>query len=76
MSTVTLEEAQNRLPELIAKLTPSEPVIILEGDRPIARLTVEANSPRPSRTAGTAKGLLTIHADDDDHLKDFESFMR
>lgn len=76
MSTVTLADAQDHLPELIAKLTPNEPVIILEGGRPVARLMAEAAPVRPNRTAGSAKGLLTIHAEDDDHLSDFESYLK
>ena len=30
---------------------------------------------RPDRRPGSAKGILTIHAEDDDHLIDFAKYM-
>lgn len=75
MATVTLEEAQDHLPELIAKLVPNEPVVIMDGNRPVARLTAESCQSLPNRKAGSAKGLLTILSEDDDHLQDFASDM-
>jgi prevent-host-death family protein len=38
MPTVTIEEAQNKLSELIHRLTPGEEVVITENDQPVARL--------------------------------------
>ena len=75
MSTITLEEAQSRLPDVIATLTPGESVVITRGDTPVARLTAEAPPPRKPRRAGSAKGMLTIVSDDDEHLKDFAEYM-
>jgi antitoxin (DNA-binding transcriptional repressor) of toxin-antitoxin stability system len=73
--TVTLEEAQARLPELISRLQPGEEIVITAGGQPVARLQAEASSNRKPRKAGSAKGLLTIISDDDEHLKDFEEYM-
>lgn len=73
--TVTLEEAQARLPDLISRLQPGEEVVITVAGQPVARLQAEAKSKRPPRKAGSAKGLLTIVSDDDEHLKDFEEYM-
>ena len=42
MSTVTLEEAQARLPELIARLAPGEELIITRDAQPVARLVGES----------------------------------
>lgn len=75
MSTVTIEEAQSRLAEVIAKLTPGEPVIITKNDKPVARLLAEEKVARKSRRPGSAKGMLTILEDDDEHLLDFEEYM-
>jgi hypothetical protein len=41
----------------------------------VARLQAEVKSNRKPRKAGSAKGLLTIVSDDDEHLKDFEEYM-
>jgi antitoxin (DNA-binding transcriptional repressor) of toxin-antitoxin stability system len=75
MSTVTLEEAQAHLSELIDRLQPGETVVIIRDEKPVARLLVEASPKRKPRKARSAKGLLTIIQDDDEHLKDFEEYM-
>lgn len=75
MSTITLEDAQNHLAEVIAKLMPGEPLIITQNGKPVARLLAEEKPRRMRRQAGSAKGMLTIVADDDEHLKDFEEYM-
>jgi prevent-host-death family protein len=38
MPTVTIEEAKNKLDELIHSLTPGEELVITENDQPVARL--------------------------------------
>jgi len=75
MTQVTLEEAQARLADLIADLRPGEGVEITEGNRPIARLVADSRKPRKPRRPGSAIGSLTILAEDEDHLKDFEDYM-
>ncbi len=75
MSAVTLEEAQAHLPELIDRLQPGESVVITRNEKPVARLLVEESPKRKPRKAGSAKGILTIIQDDDEHLKDFEEYM-
>lgn len=75
MSTITLEEAQGHLADVISKLSPGEPVIITLDDKPIARLIAEDVVTRQPRRAGTAQGILTIHVDDEEHLDDFAEYM-
>jgi len=56
MSTVTLEDAQAHLRDLIDKLTPGEEITITRDDKPVARLVAHpppAAGPRPSGTAWT-----------------------
>jgi len=75
MSTVTIQEAQARLADLIHKLTPGGEVIITENNQPVARL-IGQPSPGPRiRQRGSAKGKLTIHAEDEEHLEDFKEYM-
>ena len=75
MTIVALEEAQAKLPELIEQLTAGEELLITRNELPIARLTAENKPKRKPRKAGNCKGMLTIVADDDEHLKDFEEYM-
>jgi antitoxin (DNA-binding transcriptional repressor) of toxin-antitoxin stability system len=74
MITVTLEEAQARLPDLIEGLAPGMEVVITRNQQPIARLLAADNPRRKPRKAGNCRGMLTIVADDDEHLKDFEEY--
>ena len=75
MPVVTIEEAQARLPELIEHLAADEELVITKNDMPIARLWTEDKPQRQPRRAGSAKGMLTILSDDDEHLKDFAEYM-
>lgn len=74
MATVTLEDAQARLPELIEQLTDGTDVLITRGEQPIARL-VPVVTARPRPRFGSCKGMLTIVSDDEEHLKDFAEYM-
>jgi len=75
MSSVTLEEAQAHLSELIERLQPGEALVITRNEQPVARLLAEGPPKRKPRQAGSAKGLLTIVRDDDEHLKDFGEYL-
>jgi antitoxin (DNA-binding transcriptional repressor) of toxin-antitoxin stability system len=75
MTSVTLSEAQEKLPEIIASLHPGEELQILQNNTPIARLIPEPKSQRQPRQPGSAIGTLTILDDDDDHLQDFAAYM-
>lgn len=72
--TLTLEEAQAKLPELIATLAPGEAVVITQGAAPVAELHLLAKAqPRPQ--FGNCRGMLTIVTEDDEHLADFTDYM-
>jgi antitoxin (DNA-binding transcriptional repressor) of toxin-antitoxin stability system len=75
MPTVTLEEAQAKLPELIDGLQPGETLVITRDAKPVARLLSEEPPKRKPRVPGSAKGTLSIIEDDDEHLKDFAEYM-
>ncbi len=77
MVTVTIKEAQAKLPDLIHKLTPGEEVVITENNQPVAKLVSEVPKPNPGPRPppGLGKGYITILSDDDDHLKDFAEYM-
>jgi len=75
MTTLSLEEAQSRLPDLVHRLGPGNDIVITENNRPVARLTLEVQPMKRPRQAGSAKGILTILREDDEHLKDFAEYM-
>jgi antitoxin (DNA-binding transcriptional repressor) of toxin-antitoxin stability system len=76
VSSVTIQEAQARLTELIRQLTPGEELVIADGDRPVARL-VPTVGPEPKlRRLGTLRGtVLHMAADFDEPLDDFRESM-
>ena len=73
--TVSLEEAQGRLKELILQLGPGDELIITENDRPIATLSAKPAAERSRRVPGLGKGMISILPDDDEHLDDFAEYM-
>ncbi len=74
--TVTIEEAQSHLRELISGLTPGDELGITENQQVLAKLFVLEVPSRKPRRPGSAKGKLTILSEDDDHLSDFADYMR
>lgn len=75
MPTITIEEAQARLTALIAELRPGEELVIIQQDRPVARLVAEPATTQKVRSPGSAIGKLTVVQEDDTHLEDFEEHM-
>jgi prevent-host-death family protein len=74
---VTIQEAQAKLFDLIHRLRPGEELVITENDRPVAKLVGEAPTATPGLRPppGLGKGIITILADDDEHLQDFAEYM-
>ena len=75
MTTITIEDAQAKLPEIIGGLAMGEELVITQGDRVVARIVGERSERKSPRVAGFAKGMMTIVAEDDEHLKDFAEYM-
>ena len=75
MSTITVEEAQSRLTELIQQLRPGDEVIITENNQPVAKLVAQGPVVRQPRKAGSCKGMITIVSDDEEHLDDFKEYL-
>jgi len=73
--TITMEEAQASLTELIDKLTPGDVVIITRNHEPVAKL-VGQRVIRPSRPApGLGKGSILYMAPDfDAPLEEFREY--
>lgn len=76
MTTMSVQEAQAKLTELIHQLKPGDEVVITENNQPVAKLVAQTPSARKARLRGSAKGKLVIHAEDDEHLEDFKEYMQ
>jgi antitoxin (DNA-binding transcriptional repressor) of toxin-antitoxin stability system len=72
MQTITVEEAQNHLAEIIGKLPPGEEVILTRDDKPVATIRATRDPP----LLGTLKGtILYIAPDFDDIPEGFEDYL-
>ena len=75
MATITIQEAQAALPELIHRLAPGEEVTLMEGDRAVAKLIAAAPQPRLIPKLGTQRGSVLSMEHFDDPLEEFEEYM-
>lgn len=75
MATVTLQEAQSRLPEIIQQLSPGDELVITENNRPIAKLARAESKQQWPCQAGSAKGKIHMAPDFDAPLEDFQEYM-
>ena len=75
MSTISLQNAQANLSEIISRLGPGEEVLIAESGQPLATLRKSPRSAWPCQ-AGTAKDkILWIAPDFDAPLDEFREYM-
>ncbi len=74
LNTISLEEAQAKLTELVENLRPGEEIMITRtaGGRQARRAGAPARKPRQP---GGCKGMITLLVEDDEHLKDFAEYM-
>jgi antitoxin (DNA-binding transcriptional repressor) of toxin-antitoxin stability system len=76
MTTVTIEEAQSHLPELIGKLVPGEEILIIRNAQPIAKLILAISPAGASRQPGGLKDKILYMAEDfDAPLEEFREYM-
>jgi antitoxin (DNA-binding transcriptional repressor) of toxin-antitoxin stability system len=70
--TISLEEAQAKLKDLIHQLAPGEEIIITENQQAGARLVGEQSKPKPGPRPppGQGKSMITFIAPDFDALLD------
>ena len=76
MSSLTVQEAQAKLSELIHNLKPGDEVVITDNDQPVARLVAAERQQRVPRRPGTLRGTVKYMAPDfDAPLDDFTEYM-
>jgi prevent-host-death family protein len=74
-TTITLEEAQSKLGELVRTLTLGDEIVITQDQEPVAKLVGQRPSERKQPILGNCKGMITLAVEDDEHLKDFAEYM-
>ena len=76
MSSLTVQEAQAKLSELIHNLKPGDEVVITDNDQPVARLVPAEQRKQTPRRPGTLRGTVKYMAPDfDAPLDDFTEYM-
>jgi len=74
--TVTLEEAQAKLKELVHQLAPGDEIIITENQQTVARLRSESEQPFRRPPPGLGKGSVLYMAPDfDEPLDEMKDYM-
>jgi antitoxin (DNA-binding transcriptional repressor) of toxin-antitoxin stability system len=72
--TVSIEQAQISLGELVERSARGERIVITRGQVPVAELrAVSAGGCKP--VFGACKGMLKVISEDDEHLRDFAEYM-
>ncbi|OWK37715.1 type II toxin-antitoxin system Phd/YefM family antitoxin [Fimbriiglobus ruber] len=75
MNTVTLEEAQAQLPELLDRLQPGEEITITAQGQPIAQVKKAERTSWPSKAGSYKKPGFWMAPDFDAPLDDFKEYM-
>jgi antitoxin (DNA-binding transcriptional repressor) of toxin-antitoxin stability system len=74
MRTVTLEVAQEKLPELLRNLASDEDLLITEGNEPLAKVTKAAASIGRPDVFGCCKGMFQYQDGWDGPEEDFKPY--
>jgi antitoxin (DNA-binding transcriptional repressor) of toxin-antitoxin stability system len=74
MQKIELKEVSSHLEALLQSALNGEEVLILEGEKPILKLT-RIDVTKPRRRRGSAKGLIKMADDFDAPLEDFNKYM-
>lgn len=76
MATITIQEAQANLADLIHRLIPGEELVITENDRAVAKLVVTPppELPKDAPRFGTLRGTVLSMEHFDDPLEEFEEY--
>ena len=75
MHTITIQEAQAQLADLVHRLSAGEEIVITENDEPVAKLArIDPKKQWPCK-AGSAKGKLWMAPDFDEPLEEFKEYM-
>lgn len=76
MNSITVEQAQGRLAEIIAALPLGDELVLTQADRPVAVIRAIVPDPPKTRRFGALKGsILSIAPDFDAIPEGFEDYL-
>jgi prevent-host-death family protein len=75
MSTVTVEEAQAHLPELLERLQPGEEMTITDHGQPLAQVKKIERTSWPCKAGSYKKAEFWMAPDFDAPLEEFKEYM-
>ncbi len=75
MPTISIQEAQSRLSDLIHDLSPGDELVITENNQPVARLSRSEPKTQWPCKAGSADGKIWMAPDFDAPLDEFKEYM-
>ena len=75
MTTVTIEQAQAALPEIIQRLQPGEEIIITDEGQPLAHVKKAERTSWPCKAGSAKDKILWIAPDFDAPLDEFREYM-
>jgi len=75
MTSVTLEEAQKNLPDLLARLQPGEEFIISDRGQPLAQVKKAERTAWPCKAGSYKKAGFWMAPDFDAPLDEFKEYM-
>jgi antitoxin (DNA-binding transcriptional repressor) of toxin-antitoxin stability system len=75
MTSVTLEEAQKKLPELLTRLQPGEELTISDNGQPLAQVRKAERTSWPCKAGSYKKAEFWMTADFDAPLDEFKDYM-
>jgi prevent-host-death family protein len=74
MTTITLEEAQAHLSDLLSRLQPGEEVLITAAGQPVARMKKAERTSWPCQAGSAKDKILWVAPDFDAPLEDFTEY--
>lgn len=75
MYQVDIEEAKEKLLELIEAAMRGEEVAIAKDNQPVVKLVALPKKDKPNRKAGSAKGMVWMSDNFDEPLEEFKEYM-
>ncbi len=74
-TTLAMEDLRMSVPELVDTLSPGDEVVLTRNHQPVAKLVHGTSPPRKPRSPGNCKGMITLLAEDDEHLEGFAEYL-
>ena len=75
MPTMSLDDAQTHLREVVSRLQPGEEVVLTDNGQPLARLVRTGRTSWPCKAGSAKDKILSIAPDFDAPLEEFKEYM-